>query len=989
MLDEATHRNAPSPYLGLQSFTEADRELFHGREAESIELFHLVQRETLTVVFGMSGLGKSSLLRAGLFPRLRAAGLFPIVVRLTYRTRDLLDQVRDTIAAEIAAHGIDAAAPTAGQTLWEYFHRTPFWDPRNRPLIPVVVIDQFEELFTLGERDSSRSKLLAELADLIENRIPQVLRDADDPDALPPSFEHTKMKVVISLREDYLARLEDLKTTIPSIARGRFRLRPMDGTQAVRAIRHPRTESLIEPAVAERVARFVAGADDDAPLEALLLEPALLSLVCRELDEMRLARREPTISKDLLSGESSRILEDFYDRASAGFPPDVRRYLEDHLLTPDGHRTTIAVSTTDRIPGMAAALHALVDRRILRIEQRLSSPHVEIIHDVLAPVMVRRRERRRSEVLRRRRTARRFVVAVSASLGLSIGVGVLLYVGTKRRIFSQALGDASRLVPASGGDGLLAIGDRHVTRLGDDGGLAATRLRDTLYGRAALWEPRTGMLVLAMTRELEIRELATNLVRLAKPLEHGKGWSPNLVRAGTGAGLPPFILVATNTSMSLIARDDGRELADFPERAKDPGELTAAWFESDGRIVTVEETNGLSIWDIPGRKRIHRRPVRSADHGPRDRLVMSWDDQIEIVRYTGSDLHTIKPLACPEHLRFLHATWSSDGRWIAAVASRRQARSEKLSFDICVWNADGDLAGTWETGLRDISRLSFAADGAALLAVGSEPRLWEVPSGKLVKAFSHETLVTAAYVNRVPYIVTIDTANTLRTYDARAEKLVATAQAPLELANGSIDRLAIDPSSGRLITVDHQGALAVTEITTGARLRDALGEMAAPAAVAISPGGASFAVAFGDHVDLWGDGDKPVALEADSIVALAFSPDGRWLAGTEGVQIDDVNWRRTASGLLKIWDVARRRPTLEIATPAALTALAWSPDGRRVVVGGVDGYIKTVDVALETRAPGVVRGIIDRLAPKVDHTRHAPTTSQPTTRFDRTRWLER
>src|ERR1041384_4729928 len=71
-----------SPYLGLRSFSEADRELFHGREAESDELFHLVQRDTLSVVFGMSGLGKSSLLRAGLFPRLRDAGLLPIIVRL-------------------------------------------------------------------------------------------------------------------------------------------------------------------------------------------------------------------------------------------------------------------------------------------------------------------------------------------------------------------------------------------------------------------------------------------------------------------------------------------------------------------------------------------------------------------------------------------------------------------------------------------------------------------------------------------------------------------------------------------------------------------------------------------------------------------------------------------------------------------------------------------------------------------------------------------
>lgn len=435
-----------SPYLGLRSFAEADRELFHGREAETSELLHLVQRETLSIVFGRSGLGKSSLLRAGLFPRLRDAGLFPIAVRLSYGERqlDLVAQIRAAIAAAIAEHSVDAAAPSADQTLWEYFHRTPFWSVRNRPLIPVLAIDQFEELFTLGRGDPGRAVLLAELGDLVENRIPAAVRASGDADALPPAYQVPKAKLILALREDYLARIEDLRVQIPSIARGRFRLRAMDGAQAVRAVRHDRTAHLVELPVAERIVRFVAGGPRDAVrageagLDDLTIEPALLSLVCRQLDEIRRDRSEPVISADLLTGQSTRILDDFYERSVADLDPGIVAYLEDHLLTPSGHRTTMAMSQLAAIAGMEPAVTTLVDRRLLRIEVRLEWPHVEVIHDVLTRVMVARRERRRIEHERRRRAARRIAAIGAGALLALLATATVLYLGARQRLVAAA-----------------------------------------------------------------------------------------------------------------------------------------------------------------------------------------------------------------------------------------------------------------------------------------------------------------------------------------------------------------------------------------------------------------------------------------------------------------------------------------------------------------------------------------------------------------------
>src|SRR5215471_19496379 len=72
------------PWLGLASFTEEMRGYFYGRDDEVGELARRVQRKLLTILFGQSGLGKTSILRAGLVPRLRGQGYCPVYVRIDY-----------------------------------------------------------------------------------------------------------------------------------------------------------------------------------------------------------------------------------------------------------------------------------------------------------------------------------------------------------------------------------------------------------------------------------------------------------------------------------------------------------------------------------------------------------------------------------------------------------------------------------------------------------------------------------------------------------------------------------------------------------------------------------------------------------------------------------------------------------------------------------------------------------------------------------------
>ena len=73
-----------NPWPGLLAFRETDQGYFQGRRRETDDLFRLVMRERLVVFFGLSGLGKSSLLQAGLFPLLRREQLFPVYLRLDF-----------------------------------------------------------------------------------------------------------------------------------------------------------------------------------------------------------------------------------------------------------------------------------------------------------------------------------------------------------------------------------------------------------------------------------------------------------------------------------------------------------------------------------------------------------------------------------------------------------------------------------------------------------------------------------------------------------------------------------------------------------------------------------------------------------------------------------------------------------------------------------------------------------------------------------------
>src|SRR5208337_367780 len=138
-------------YPGPQEFedTPTDSRRFFGRTHEISTVAERIVASRLLVVYGGSGLGKSSLLKAGVFPKLRSDNLLPVRVRLNKPAGSVLELLHDACAAAARDTSPESEidyTPGKGQTAWEFFRTVMFW--RGERLVPpILVFDQFEEIF--------------------------------------------------------------------------------------------------------------------------------------------------------------------------------------------------------------------------------------------------------------------------------------------------------------------------------------------------------------------------------------------------------------------------------------------------------------------------------------------------------------------------------------------------------------------------------------------------------------------------------------------------------------------------------------------------------------------------------------------------------------------------------------------------------------------------------------------------------------------------
>ncbi|HAE51341.1 MAG: hypothetical protein CMO30_19215 [Tistrella sp.] len=370
--------------------------MFFGREREIEELVDRIQSERLTVLFGMSGRGKTSLLQAGVLPKLKDAGARPVRLRLNPEDdRGFVEQLRR--GWEAASDGIQEDA-----SLWERGHRRDAMGALSQAP-PVLILDQFEELFTSdGRRDGQLSELFEELACLVENRVPKNLRTrlAEDRGFGDIFTDRpTPARVVIALREDFLAHLEAWSGLFPSVMRNRMRLTLLTGTQALDAVLLPARigpTPLMDARTADAIVRSVAGCDESISLSQIQVDPSLLSLLCQELNERRIRGARQEITLEDAQERQNDILQDFYERCFEDISSQIRDVVESTLLVSEGgHRNFCAeVDFIGAVckSGISAeqartAIGSLLRTRLLSAQYFAGARRLELTHDRLVELV--------------------------------------------------------------------------------------------------------------------------------------------------------------------------------------------------------------------------------------------------------------------------------------------------------------------------------------------------------------------------------------------------------------------------------------------------------------------------------------------------------------------------------------------------------------------------------------------------------------------------
>jgi WD40 repeat protein len=735
------------PWPGLESYTEDDAGLFYGRETEAEELFRLLRRDVLTVIFGPSGTGKTSLLQAGLFPRLASQHFFPVPVRFDYShaTASLAGQVRAAFSQALARYGIEQESQEpAGQpdeTLWEFLHRTVFWDRRNDAMTPVIVIDQFEEIFTLGKGHPGANELLAQLADLVENYIPAGVGERLERagQTLPPRASEQHYKVMIALREDFVSRLDLLRRKMPSVMHNRFALTRLNGRQALRPVLLP-AAGLVPESVAEQIVRKVASADAAVPLEELSVDPALLSLMCRELNARRLRERLPEISADLVNDAATNILSAFYEQAFAGLDPRAREFVEDRLLTSDGFRTTVARHAAVQ-QGLEADMDSLVDRRVLRAEERLGLPHLELTHDVLTRVARLSRdarvERQRKAEEEQRRAAeeaarrvelartRRTLAVVGSAAVVSLVLAILAFQSYRSatnalNVAREARIEADRqtkLAQDSAASATIAL------KAAEDANTLATQradeaTRQTLLAREAGELAESQRLVAvskgeeALSRQLAAQAQTLGRLRSGLPLSA-------LLSVESMRRYPSFDAdQALRASVALLPR----QLEQFT-----PGEdeTFQARISGDGRVLALMSNTGIRLWNLEAKRQTANietieaaTTVAISNDGTRIAASVPFGKFRLGIADASGRLLTPKPLPPADVL-----AWSPDNRYLAAAGAQPETTVWDTSSFTSVSLSHKGIPQGLSGGVRAVA---FSPDGKRLaIARRGAVGLWD------------------------------------------------------------------------------------------------------------------------------------------------------------------------------------------------------------------------------------------------------------------------
>ena len=936
-----------APFKGLQYFDEADSSLFFGRELLTAKLVNrLRDSKFLSVIIGASGSGKSSLVRAGLIPAIKKEQNLIGDITPQKNSSDWDVHIITPTAHPVEALAIELTRESESLTAATTLMDDLMQDPRslaihlakhNQNQHIMLVLDQFEELFTLCRDEFEREAFIDNLLF-----------------AISPSPDKTEkggrqISLILTLRADFYAHLAQYPELRDAVARQQEYIGPMTPDELRRAIEEPaiRAHWAFEPGLVDLILRDVG----DEPGALPLLSHALLETWKRRAGHtltlkgyadaggVRGAIAHTAESVYLnLSPEEQVIAQNIFLRLTElgeGTEDTRRRVSFDELM-----------SNTENIDEVREVLNMLAEARLIT----LGEDTAEVAHEALIREWPTLREwlnqDREGLQLHRRltETAREWEL-LERDAGVLYRGAQLAQAREWVALHPNALNEKENaFLNASKTLEQNRIAEREAQQRRELE--AAQQLAESEHNRAEEQAQATNRMRLRNRIITVVGIIALAFGGLAMIFSARANKNADAAQANLQQAL-------TAEAQALTAKEDAIAQGEIANEARD--NATAAQETAQSRELAMAAINNITtdpersvLLALEGLSFTHTREAEEALHQSllslRTKLTMQQPDVLESVDYssdgklllTSSDDGTARvwSVETGRELFILsgHSDWvneavfSPDDKQIATAGNEGVAKIWDVETRKELFTLIGHTAF--------VSRIAFSPDGK-YLATGSGDntvKIWNVSTGEEIQTlYGHTRWVNSIAFSSDSTQLAASSSTMLIVWDT-------TTGGELLSIKDAFQSVAVSPDGTQLAAGTISGAIKVYDATTGSQLLQLSGHSANVLAVKFSPDGTQIASASQDRTAIIWDSITGQALlilagHTDGLPYVDFSPDGKSVA--------TASWDGTA----RIWDIASSgsKEVLTL-TGRSFGNVNFNPDEKQIVTAGfVDGVVQIWD----------------------------------------------